>query len=253
MQNTSLYAEHGGSFVRAQKIKPQSKLRQALIHNLRDFSLRPGCATNIDTARSHRNVILAGPHQAQAAMAVYKYRLSQARLKALRKDAIVAVELVISTPPGFAHAETFFPDALAWVERHYAVPILSAVVHHDEAVPHMHVLLIPLRNGRMQGSGVVGYKPQLLKTQLSFYQAVGAQYGFAPPRGSHTLSREERFRCAQVIRQRLRTEPALLDDPHVAEAVCYTLAQSPERVAAALEIPLVYVSRLPSRLQPLAA
>src|SRR5207245_6185490 len=56
-------------------------------------------------------------------------------------------------------------DSLAWIEVYFAVPVLSAVVHVDEAAPHMHVLLLPLLNGRMQGSDLVGSRSRLRAMQ----------------------------------------------------------------------------------------
>ena len=46
----------------------------------------------------------------------------------------------------------FFEQTLEWLRDYWACPIISAFIHHDEANPHMHVLVLPLRDGRMIGA-----------------------------------------------------------------------------------------------------
>ena len=52
----------------------------------------------------------------------------------------------------------YFPGVIEWLEDYLGCQIISAVVHLDEGAPHMHVVVLPLRNGRMMGSALVGYK-----------------------------------------------------------------------------------------------
>jgi Plasmid recombination enzyme len=59
--------------------------------------------------------------------------------------------------------------------------VLSADVHLDEPAPHMHVLLLPLCDGHMQGSAVVGGPSKLRATHAGFQADIGAKHGLAMP------------------------------------------------------------------------
>ena len=59
------------------------------------------------------------------------------------------------------------------------MPILSAIVHNDEAAPHCHVILLPLVDGRMRGSELMGNRIKIMAMQGDFQAKVGQRYGLA--------------------------------------------------------------------------
>jgi hypothetical protein len=54
-------------------------------------------------------------------------------------------------------------------------------VHHDEAAPHCHILLLPLVGRRMIGSDLMGGPATLEARQADFHAKVGKRYGLALP------------------------------------------------------------------------
>lgn len=81
--------------------------------------------------------------------------------RAVRKDAVVLTEWVISSDStffeGLSRDETkqFFTDAYQWFANHFGADhIPYATVHMDETTPHMHMGVIPLTNGRLSAKTI---------------------------------------------------------------------------------------------------
>lgn len=81
--------------------------------------------------------------------------------RAVRKDAVVLTEWVISSDStffeGLSRDETkqFFTDAYQWFANHFGADhIPYATVHMDETTPHMHMGVIPLTNGRLSAKAI---------------------------------------------------------------------------------------------------
>lgn len=145
--------------VRFAKLKgPTAALRSAR-HNLRELALTP----NITPGQQHLNRVLLGHQTADAVNAAYKAQLEAAGIDKLRVDAVRLIEALVSLPVGIHDDEcTYFQAALDWMATEFgSANLLSAVVHKDESAQHMHVLIVPLVHGRMQGSDLLGGKAQL--------------------------------------------------------------------------------------------
>jgi hypothetical protein len=165
-------------FMRLKKLKGANIVSVASAHNLRELHAGVG-ADNIDTLRSNQNTVLAGPMTAKGVAALAKERMEGAGIGKLRKDAVRAIELVFSLPGRHtADSERFFADCVAWSCRRFgANNLLSATRHADEAAPHLHVLILPLANGRMVGSDLVGNKRTLMELQNAFHSEVAHLHG----------------------------------------------------------------------------
>lgn len=160
----------------------------------------------IDPARSALNYSLLPGRVSEATItanaikAMEKHGIEWQRK---RKDQIMGVELVFSLPPGFKDdSRTFFAECLRWVERHFPQPaqIIAAVVHLDEALPHLHIVLVPIvEHGRMDGHQVVGYKGVYTKRVNSFHDEVAQRFGLRKPHRKTKLSHAERHRLADRI------------------------------------------------------
>lgn len=120
-----------------------------------------------------------------------------------RKDQIMSVELVFSLPPGFKDDQRiFFAECLRWTERHFPQPaqIIAAVVHLDEALPHLHIVLVPIvEHGRMDGHKVIGYKGVYTKRVNSFHDEVAQRFGLRKPRRKMKLTSAQRHQLADRI------------------------------------------------------
>jgi hypothetical protein len=141
--------------LRFAKLRTMGKLAVASQHNTR----------TADSGLSHTTPPPDGPGvvlldgQADAAAAWHE-RAAAVGLGKPRRDAVLAVEMVMSASPSWFAAAT--PDERAdWTNRsmEYAratfgpANILQAVRHDDEETPHIHVLAIPLEQKERARAG----------------------------------------------------------------------------------------------------
>ena len=162
-------------------------VRTAAGHNTREDYAATGAPGNIDPARTPSNLILRGPQIAKDIARLATTLMAEAGVGALRKDAVTMLEVLFSLPADSTiDARTYFDDCTRWAEQHFDVPVLSSIVHLDEAAPHCHLLLLPLRDGCMVGSRLYGNRAKLSARQYEFYKAVAQPHGLArqvaPPR-----------------------------------------------------------------------
>jgi hypothetical protein len=192
------------AFLRVKKLKGSGIVLAAARHNLREIQAELGAGGNIDPARTHLNVLVHGPGDAGDVAVLAKARVQAAGVGKLRKDAVQAVELVFSLPSGhMADTRRYFAECLAWATTRFgAENILSAVAHHDEGAPHMHVLLLPLVGNKMTGSELVGNRRTLAEMQAGFHSVVASQHGLRKvPKRLAGLSKEA---AAHLVLQHLR-------------------------------------------------
>lgn len=160
-------------------------LRVAKIHTLR--SLSGACAHNARTASAgcdhadNRAPLMGGGARLVAgrtdAVAAWTDRTKEVSLGRPRKDAVRALEVVMSaTPKWFEQAtpedrQEWLDQSLAWATDLFgAENILSAHLHDDEGSPHLHVLAVPLKQKprRKAGRPRKGRKAQERKTSLAW-------------------------------------------------------------------------------------
>lgn len=177
----------GTGFIRLKKLKGPGIVAAAARHNRRTIQAEIGASLSIDPTRSRLNQTLQGPPTPEGVALLAGQRLRDAGISKLRKDAVMALEFVFSLPPDSGlDDQRYFEDCAAWTGHRFGGPdnVLSVDVHRDEAAPHCHVLLLPLIDGRMVGSDLMGNRRKLLELRQDFHQAVAARYGLrkAPAR-----------------------------------------------------------------------
>lgn len=193
----------GAAFLRIKKLKGGGIITVAARHNKREIQAEMGAIGSIDPTRSHLNYSLAGPTTAGDVAQLAKDAMAAAGVTKLRKDAVMGLEIVFSLPPGHAIDDrAYFTDCVAWVEKHFACPVLSADIHRDEAQHHCHVLILPLIDGRMDGSNMLGGKQKLMEMHKQFHLDIAGRYGLskAPAR----LTGASKQAAAKAVLQRLR-------------------------------------------------
>lgn len=172
------------AFFRLKKLKGGGILLAAARHNRRTIQAELGADSHINPARSHLNETLCGPPSPDAVAQQAKGAMQAAGVGKLRKDAVVGIEAVFSLPVGHPiDCRQYFAQCVNWAGAQFggAANILSADIHHDEAQPHVHVLLVPLVNGRMVGSDMVGNRQTLLALQSKFFDEVARPFGLTKP------------------------------------------------------------------------
>ena len=230
---------HTTSFLSIKKLTEKGKLRIAAKHNLRENQLEIRSDGHIDPMRTGLNQVLAGPVTAAEVNANAKRLIADADVGVLRTDAVRAVEILISLPPASTIDQAaFFSDSLAWVRNFFDVPVLSAVVHLDESAPHLHVLLLPLVNGHMVGSDLVGYRERLRAIQAGFYESVGQRHGLIRPKAPQRLNSVTRGKSASMVLAAIVDNPDLLLEPAVEKVLLEIFGRNPEPLLEALGLSL---------------
>ena len=195
----------GAAFLRFKKLKGGGIITVAARHNKREIQAEMGATGSIDPARTHLNCALAGPADAAGVGQLAKDMMAAAGVGKLRKDAVQALEIVFSLPPGHdLDDRAYFEACVQWAGANFggAHNVLSVDIHRDESQPHCHVLLLPLVEGRMDGSNLIGGKQKLMVLQKDFHAKVAAPHGLhkAPAR----LSGVAKNAAVKAVLQKLR-------------------------------------------------
>lgn len=127
-----------------------------------------------------KNEKLWGPDTPEKVANLARALMTQHGVKKMRKDGVRAVEVLLSLSPdhGIDPIE-FFKMSMCWFAERFGGMgnLLAADVHLDEAQEHVHLLFLPLINGRMVGSKLVGSKGKLHGCKLSFETEVCRLFG----------------------------------------------------------------------------
>ena len=229
----------GRQYLSIKKLTGKDIVRAAAKHNLRELQAEMGAASHIDPSRSGLNQVIAGSDHAAGVDAEGKRLMREAEVGKLRRDAVRAVELIISLPTSSSiDPVVFFSNSLSWVRSYFGVPVLSAVIHLDEAAPHCHVLLLPLVKGRMVGSDLVGNRTRLRAIQASFFGQVGSVYGLVKPKPQRRLNQATRDQAASIVLTAIQESPELLDRQDVESAMRELLMRDPVPMLTALRLPI---------------
>ena len=155
-------------------------LLEAARHNLREIQAEQGATGHIDPTRTHANTVLHGPATAAEVCAQAEALQTGAGIVrgSLRRDHCQAIEAVFSLPQQAAMADpaAYFAQCLAWLAGALALPVLSAVVHRDESATHLHVLLLPVKDGAHVGSAPID-RAALKRLRERFFAKVAGPAG----------------------------------------------------------------------------
>lgn len=168
-------------FFKFGKISGKNGLLGAMRHNKRTLQSDRGADSHIDVTRTTLNYALVGNDTPEEIATHAKIQMLKAGIDTPRKNAVLAVELLFSLPNAWHSRDTkpFFEDCLNWLKSNFACEILAFDVHLDEAAPHAHAVLLPLIDGKMQGSDLVGNRWNIIRLQKLFFNEVGLKYGLS--------------------------------------------------------------------------
>jgi len=209
-------------------------LLKAARHNLREITaeLHPGSTSHINSKLSHRNRILRGKSTALGVVSDNDRLMLEVNAKVKRVDNIRGVELVFSIPNQFPFdSDACFEDFVLWVESYFPnIPILSAVTHWDESMPHVHVILLPLVDGKLQGHVVMGNRSDINKMRESCFEAVGKKYGMELTKRDKRDVAEATAIASDTINT-IVTNPELLKDVKIKNVLVAAIAGNPYPLA----------------------
>ncbi len=199
-------------YLRLKTLSGSGKLSAAARHNKRAIQRELGAAGHIDPSRSHLNYCLIGELSPEAVIAKSKAMREAAGIKKLRKNAVQGIEVLFSLPASTKiDLRAYFTACTSWLADEFgAQNVLSADVHLDEAAPHCHVLVLPLKDGRMVGDALMGNRQTMLGRQSNFYETVGKPRGL-PNQKAGRLTTEEKKALEKAVLARLRaTDDAVM-------------------------------------------
>ena len=136
---------------------------------------------DIDPERSHLNYHLVTSKDNYRKEVLDRIARAGARM---RKDSVVMQDCFVGATPEWIRAKSpeeqreYFKNAVRFFEDHFGKEnIISAVVHMDEATPHMHLCFVPLtRDGRLSSKELIGGPKGLTKLQDQFYVHMQNRY-----------------------------------------------------------------------------
>jgi hypothetical protein len=209
MKNLSASDFAPAMVLQTKKIKSYELLK-AVRHVLREITVgsyqeRQG----IDPNRSGLNRVLRGKSSSEQVLAEHSQLAESVRY---RKDAVAALEVVISTPVGFQRSNEYFEASISFFERFWGCPTLLAVTHNDQSHPHLHLLVAPFKDGRLCGSATIGYKAAGESLRRNFHSQVASRYGFLL---HDYLTTEARRSVAKSVKTQIMTDPGPLMSGHL--------------------------------------
>ena len=228
----------GASTYRGRKAQT---LLQAARHNLRDIQKELGAGSHIDASRICLNEVMAGPDTPTGVAKLAQTLMEGAGVDVskMRKDYNQAHELLFTlSADTTVNTKDYFGRCLAWVGDQFGRDnILSAVVHLDEAAPHLHILLAPIEAGRYVGTSLID-RTRLKKLRALFADEVVPGFGL---KVMQPLTGARRSQAIEMIHERLQTTQDAILHSALWETVKVDIARNPAR----------YMERLGLTIAPL--
>jgi hypothetical protein len=177
--------------MRMEKVKSRAGLVGRLKHNTREH-----ITANIDTDRSSLNLTKGG--SVSEVMARYSEMLPDK----VRKNAVCAVEIMMTASPDFSGSwEEYLKKCDEWASGLFGKENVLSVAHHlDETTPHTQVIVMPLKDGKLNAKHFIGgSRDRMTELQNDFHEMVGKPAGLerGQPRtetrarhSHHTLARK---------------------------------------------------------------
>ncbi|HDA7912550.1 TPA: plasmid recombination protein, partial [Staphylococcus aureus] len=178
---------------RMQKVK-SAGLKGIQFHNQRERKSRTN--DDIDHERTRENYDLKNDKNIDYNERVKEIIESQKTgTRKTRKDAVLVNELLVTSDRDFfeqldpGEQKRFFEESYKlFSERYGKQNIAYATVHNDEQTPHMHLGVVPMRDGKLQGKNVFN-RQELLWLQDKFPEHMKKQ-GFELKRGERGSDRK---------------------------------------------------------------
>lgn len=182
------------AILRMEKLKHRQQIKAAMGHNLRTIPV-----DNADEKKSKLNVY-QGASDFASLMGRMEKRFLEHNIEP-RKDAVQAVEFVLSASPEFWQGKTQ-QEIQQWANANIAFfankfnkqNLLSYALHQDETNPHIHLILTPITpDGRLSCKDLLGGKAKLSKLQTEYADAMkkfGLKRGIERSNAKHTTIKQ---------------------------------------------------------------
>ena len=171
------------AIMRFEKLKSINTVNGRLKHNRRELKI-----DSLEHPGGKRYALFMGDDMQQAKgksfTEVFKERTAGQRI---RKNAVVAVEVLLSFSQGAVSPERlkdWAGESLKWCADKFGGEknLVDAQLHLDESTPHIHVILIPLNDGKLSCRSIVNGPAACRELQTSYAEAMehfGLQRGIS--------------------------------------------------------------------------
>lgn len=190
-----------------QKLKSRLAVRSLLAHNFRYEKPK-----NANPDRERYNVYPKSTQRdINRAMLAYHKNLKGHKP---RRNAVWAHEYVISGSKegfkklGMKGCRAYFKDAVMFLKEMYgAESMLIPVIHFDESTPHLHVIVQPMKDGKLNGKAFTGgSKHAMADLRSKIHKNVADKYGFERGEPQEKVQHQDLNEYYKLVKQEL---PAL--------------------------------------------
>ena len=150
--------------------------------NERDENYKSARNPQIDKSRTHLNYHTL-PHEKKYLAFIDERIKELAPKRKIKDDAVLITSFILGSDKEFFDGispeaqKQFFDDCTEFfAERYGKENVVSAVVHLDESMPHLHFNLMPVTGGRLCAKELFD-RSALRELQTDFYKVVGKKYG----------------------------------------------------------------------------
>ncbi|MCP5250930.1 MAG: plasmid recombination protein [Burkholderiales bacterium] len=191
-------------------VNNKTGILKAAKHNKRETQAERGAGANIDAFRTRLNYSLTTTATTEEIDRTAKVLMVQAGIDKTRKNQVMALEIIFSLPISRHQQDTrpFFHDCMNWTKQNIPGVLLSFDVHLDESAPHAHALILPLVNGRMRGSEIMGGRGNLMQLINRFYDDVAVNHGLSKNQSKY-LAGKQKESIEQLVLSWLATDSVM--------------------------------------------
>ncbi len=220
--------------MRVEKLKSKAAIRGMSSHNFRAIE-----TPNADKSRTAKN-----EHKAAQSVSECMQRYDDLKPDKIRKNAVHALDYMITTSSDASDRDKqiAIEESIAWIEeKHGKENVLLCSVHRDETTPHAHVLVMPLKDGKLNAKHFVGgSKHRLSELQDELHERVSAKTelnrGVRGSRASHQSIKQWRAGIQRRLSEPLKgaSKADLLKSAAITRKDALSPQKATERVSGAI-------------------
>src|SRR5699024_11363506 len=162
-----------------------------------------------------------------------------------RKDAVLAVEYVMTASPEWWTKATseqqadFFDQAHKWLADKYGADrIITATIHRDETSPHLSAFVVPLTaDGRLSAKDFIGNRAKMTADQTSFAKAVqhlGLERGIERSKATQTSNKQHYASMERGTKGEVSITPEAVQPRVLKKGFLTKEVESPDQIAERL-------------------
>ncbi|HIH3745184.1 TPA: MobV family relaxase [Escherichia coli] len=223
------------AIMRAKKLNGMGAVAASLQHCYRDRD-----TPNADAERTADN-----DHRAAQSTDEAMGKLRELLPEKRRKDAVLAVEYVMTASPEWWTKATseqqadFFDQAHKWLADKYGADrIITATIHRDETSPHLSAFVVPLTaDGRLSAKDFIGNRAKMTADQTSFAKAVqhlGLERGIERSKATHTSIKQHYAAIERGTKGEVTITPEAVQPRVLKKGFLTKEVESPDQIAERL-------------------